>query len=147
MAYTFITDGKNFEEDVHHIDENKENNRLSNLQLLDHTKHGMLSFLSNSCKVGYKGKIGKFDKNGILLECFLGQKAVEEAGYIYTSVVGVCKGRTKSHKKFYWKRFPIGYEPIIGEKYDLNSDILNSEKVPPKYVKKSNRKEYETFIF
>jgi hypothetical protein len=145
MILTFVTDGKNFEEDVHHLDENKTNNRLPNLQMIDHSEHGYLSMLSS--EINYKGKVGKFDGNGILLESFLGQRAVEDAGYEYTSVVAVCRGRMKSHKKFYWKRFPIDCEPVVGEQYDLNSDFLNLEKTPSKYIKKSNRKEYKTNVY
>jgi NUMOD4 motif/HNH endonuclease len=145
MMLTFVTDGKNFEEDVHHIDENKINNRLLNLQMIDHREHGYLSRLSS--EINYKGKIGRFDGNGILLESFLGERAVEDAGYKYTCVVAVCRGRVKSHKKFYWRRFPIGFEPVLGEQYDLNSDFLNLEKTPPKYIKTSNKKEYNRSIY
>lgn len=144
MMLTFITNGKNFPEDVHHIDQVKINNKLTNLQMIDHREHGLLSLLSQ--EISYKGKVGKFNKDGILLESFLGEKAVEAAGYQYTCVVGVCRGRYKSHKKFYWRRFPIGVEPIIGKKYDLNSEILNLEKSCPKYKKKTNRKEYNTTV-
>jgi hypothetical protein len=146
MILTFITNGKNFPEDVHHIDEVKINNRLTNLQLIDHREHGLLTILSESYKIDYKGKVGRFNKDGILLESFLGQKSVNSAGYEYTCVVAVCRGRLKSHKKFYWRRFPIGFEPILGEKYDLNSEMLNLEKTPPRYKKKTNRKEYNKNI-
>lgn len=143
MILTFITNGKNFPEDVHHIDEVKINNRLTNLQMIDHQEHGLLSILSESNKINYKGKVGRFNKDGILLESFLGEKAVVVSGYDYSAVIGVCRGRYKSHKKFYWRRFPIGFEPAIGKKYDLNSEMLNLENSPPTYKKKTNRKEYK----
>jgi hypothetical protein len=146
MILTFITNGKHFQEDVHHIDEIKINNRLTNLQLIDHREHGFLTILSESYKICYKGKVGRFNKDGILLESFLGEKAVVVSGYDYSAVVGVCRGRIKSYKKFYWRRFPKGFEPVIGKKYDLNSEMLNIEKCPLAYKKKTNRKEYKSNI-
>lgn len=146
MILTFITNGKNFPEDVHHIDEVKINNRLTNLQIIDHREHALLTVLSDSYKIQYKGKVGRFNKDGILLESFLGEKAVVVSGYDYSAVIGVCRGRIKSYKKFYWRRFPIGFEPVIGKKYDLNSEMLNLEKCPPSYKKKTNRKEYKSNI-
>ena len=141
---------KNIEEmDVHHKDGIKKNNKLENLEWIDHRKHVILEKELGNIKVGkrgkenlfYKGLIGKFDNNGILGDVFCGEismkKSGMDSGMIYRNVLN----QYKQYKGYIFRRFPIGTKPEIGKKYDLLDPMFtqffkyNLDDIPNKKYK------------
>ena len=114
---------------VHHKNGNKYDNRLWNLEWIDHTEHSRQHAMENLnffVKTGkdnpcYKGPVAMFTKEGVLVNIFIGIKDLEERGYLYTNVGKVVRGERKTHKKHIWKRLPKDFQYVLGHKYDLNS--------------------------
>lgn len=134
---------------VHHRDGNKENNDLSNLQILTHKEHNELEMKIGNNRIGlygkkslaFKGLIGNFNKEGYLLNIFQGAFELKLNGFYYKSVYKVVVGKLKTHKGFPFRRFPKDEEPQIGKKYDLE-DLL-----PKTEIKKSEKEVQMAFKF
>jgi hypothetical protein len=113
---------------VHHLNGIKIDNRLENLQPIElgiHTSHHMSGKNSHM----FKGLKGQFTLDGILLNIFEGRKEMEKNDLSTSLVYGCINFRIKKYKKFTFRRFPIGYVPIIGKKYDLFSPIFGYKPI------------------
>ena len=110
--------------DIHHIDGNKLNNHLSNLQIIKKNAHrsqhaiGRVGTLSPN----FKGAVGAFDKNTCELKYILyGRKDIEKHGFTHTAVSFVISGKYNSHKGHIFKRF-VGITALkIGKIYNLDN--------------------------
>lgn len=89
---------------VNHIDENKQNNSVENLNLMsakDNDKWG-----TRNSKVGRKSKVYilQLSKDGEIIGRFnSSKKHFESLGYSYSNILRCCKGEGKTHKGYLWK--------------------------------------------
>jgi len=124
---------------VHHKDENRFNNVSTNLQWVDKMDHLYIHLEENQKKgdkkyVGgsgvlcgqTKGIMGQFTMDGILLNTYIGRKALVDAGFGASRPYAVNMGKAKTCKGFVFKRLPENYNPVIGKKYDFSSDVFNT---------------------
>jgi hypothetical protein len=127
---------------IHHRDGQRQNNNLYNLQQLTHKEHLELEMKKGNNRAGMCGKkslrfmgiIGKFDKQGYLINFYEGLYDLESNVYYGRSVYDVINKRKKSHRGFFWKRFPKKHKPIIGNQYDMNDPMFE------KTIKKNKKK-------
>ena len=85
---------------IHHIDGNKRNNILSNLQLLTRREHAIIHYNSKKMKkpIIQKRKNGEFVK-----EWGSATDVMKELGYINGNISKCCKGKIKSAYGYVWE--------------------------------------------
>jgi hypothetical protein len=118
---------------VHHRTPDKLNNNLYNLQYLTPREHTYLEIKKGTNRIGnigkkslcFKGIIGKFNKEGFLLNTYEGTYDLETNGYIHSKVYKVINKNGNTHKGYMWKRFPKKHKPEIGKQYDLNDPMFD----------------------
>lgn len=88
---------------VHHLDKNKQNNKLSNLQIIDHIKHVELHNKSNDFN---KKEVNQYDLNGIFIKKY---KSIKDAARValndekkFSDISKVCRGKQKSAYGYIW---------------------------------------------
>lgn len=110
-ALTFIPNPEN-KPTINHIDGNRLNCHILNLEwatwseneLHSHRVLGKISAGPKGEKAGaYKGKVGRYSLDGVLLESFNSREDTEKSGYNYQHVGAVISGVRKSHAGFIWK--------------------------------------------
>lgn len=88
---------------INHIDGNKTNNKLENLEAILPSENINYSFY----KIGHSNVkvVGKFSKDGILLEKYpsCAEAARKNKGCSSSNISRVCNGFLKSHHGFIWK--------------------------------------------
>lgn len=155
LVYNSFYPAENFENfHVHHRNGNRQDNTLPNLQKLSPQEHYNLEYKKGTVKIGrlgsknllFKGKIGQFDRKGILLNVFIGKTDLRYSHFTPTAVYAVINGKAKTYKGFYWKRFPKKFKPEIGQKYDLN-DVMFEQMVCKKVFKKKPKNKQLCFDF
>ena len=102
VAETFIPNPDNLEQ-VNHIDENKLNNNVTNLEWCtpkENINHGT-SIERRSEKL--KQKVAKYSKCGKLIKKYDYMTQVELDGYDQGSVSKVCNGIRPHHKGYIWR--------------------------------------------
>ena len=100
VAETYIPNPNNYSE-VNHIDSNRHNNDITNLEWCSHSMN-MIHNAQN--KEQFRRKVEKYDKDGNLLKSYSSVKeASEEAKLDITSIIHCCAGRRKTGGGFIWK--------------------------------------------
>lgn len=80
--------------DVHHIDGDRYNNKISNLELIKHSKHLSL----------HKSKpVAQYTMNNELIKTWNSVSEAVKNGYSTRNIVRCCKGLQENHKGFKWK--------------------------------------------
>ena len=88
--------------EINHIDENKENNSRSNLELLSHKENlNFGSCIKRAAKSRSK-QVGAF-KDGELVMKFQSSVEAVRNGFTKRSVSACCRGERKTHKGFQWR--------------------------------------------
>lgn len=107
---TFDTDGYFKDAQVNHIDENKKNNNLNNLEWLsskDNCSHGQWKekMLKNRGGKSAMKPVLCYDLNNNFIKEYESTMATEKDGFNHQCVINCCKGKQKKHKnhKFYYK--------------------------------------------
>lgn len=93
--------------EINHIDERKDNNAGSNLQLLTHKQN--LNYGTRNSRISKAMTNGKLSKqvgafkNGELVMTFPSTREASRQGFTKSAVVSCCNGKRKTHKGFEWK--------------------------------------------
>lgn len=93
VAEAFIPNPNNYTE-VHHIDENPENNRVENLKWITHQEHREKHSAKLICQYTLDGKLVKVWKS---------LSEAERNGFYIQCICACCRGKRKTHKGFIWK--------------------------------------------
>lgn len=103
VAITFIPNPNNYEE-CNHIDENKENNCVSNLEWVTHKDN--CNWGTRIERVTSKKSIPVVAyKDGVEVMRFSSQwEAEREGGFDQGSISDCCRGKIKKHKGYEWKK-------------------------------------------
>lgn len=106
VANAFIPNPNNFPT-VNHIDENKENNQVDNLEWMNLSKqqrHG-------TCQQRRVEKLSKqvyqYSKDGVLVGIWQSTNEAGRNGFDNSHIVACCRGKLKSHKGFKWSYTPL----------------------------------------
>lgn len=113
VATAFIQNLENKPE-VNHIDGDKHNNHVDNLEWVTSRENHLHAFRELGRKVSWLGKLGKdshlskpvmqFTKGGVLILVFAGlQEASRETGVNPGNISSCCRGERKSAGGFIWK--------------------------------------------
>lgn len=106
---------------VHHINGDKQDNRIENLELMTRSEHSKLhaneikawNNITNESKkravqtrrenntLGCK-KVKCMSKNGSVIKVYNSTVETQEDGFIQTHVVACCKGKRKTHGGYLW---------------------------------------------
>lgn len=88
--------------DVHHIDKNKQNNKLENLKIITKKEHSKLHIkekIKKQCK-----PVDKFDINGKYLESYQSIKEASEKNNIFPqNIIKCCKNNKGTAGGYVWK--------------------------------------------
>lgn len=107
---------------VHHINGNKQDNRIENLELMTRSEHSRLhrekdgnyrnlhskksiekSIVTRRSR-NYGKRVGQYNKHGNLLKTYdNAYKASEETGFTRSHINDCCLGKRKTHMGFIWK--------------------------------------------
>lgn len=85
--------------DVHHIDGNKSNNSIYNLELVEHKKH------MNEHNKEKKKKVAQFTLDGELVNLWDSTNECGRNGFNQAHVADCCRGERKTHKGFIWRYY------------------------------------------
>ena len=102
--------------DVHHIDGNRQNNSIDNLELVEHKEH--MSEHSSSMTIehkkklslnsGVKRKVVQYTKEGELVKVWECAYDTNKYGFECGNICKCCQGKLKTHKGFKWKYLDNG---------------------------------------
>lgn len=111
VANAFIPNPKNLPF-VHHRDENKLNNMVDNLGWITNKENinygDTQKRHSESLRKVLRDRtyiVKQYDLLGNEIATFRGKREILDAGYSYDGVMHCCKGVTKTHSGYIWKRF------------------------------------------
>ena len=99
--------------DVHHIDHNKQNNSIYNLELVEQHKHrsehnkGKIVSEETKCKISLslQKQVAQYTLDGELVKIWVSMNEAERNGFNHTNISECCQGKRKTHKGFIWKYY------------------------------------------
>lgn len=100
LVYSLFKDDYDASKQINHIDGNKSNNKLSNLELITNKEN-----MDHSYNLLHPNLIGQYDLSNNLIQTFNSMSAA--ARFVNGSVSAisqVCAGKAKTHKGFIWKK-------------------------------------------
>ena len=104
LVYFTFNYGADTKLQVNHIDEDKSNNRLDNLNLMTCKENNNWGTRTIRSALAQSKTVLQFDKNGNFIKDW---SSINEAARITNmsagAIAGCCKGRRKTHKGFIWK--------------------------------------------
>jgi len=102
VAKHFISNEGNFDQ-VNHIDGNKENNKVNNLEWCS-AKHNSRHYLENNLKKNFGCKeVHQYDLNDVFIKSWRSLADVRrKIGICQTSIYYCCSGKLKTAGKFKW---------------------------------------------
>lgn len=102
LVYSLFKDDYDEQKQINHIDGNKQNNILDNLELITGQQNVLHSYyiLHNNIS-----QIGQFDMQNNLIATYDSMSAAARAiGGSVSAISQVCAGKAKTHKGFIWKK-------------------------------------------
>lgn len=95
--------------DINHIDENKTNNRVDNLNLMTHKEN--CNWGTRNERVSKKltnredqsKPVNQYTKDGRLVKTWLSTREAGRCGYNIGGICLCCTGKRKTHKGYIWK--------------------------------------------
>lgn len=102
LVYSLFKNDYDEQKQINHIDGNKQNNSLQNLELVTNQQNVLHSYyvLHNNIH-----QIGQFDKGNNLIAIYDSMSAAAKAINGSVSAISqVCAGKAKTHKGFIWKK-------------------------------------------
>lgn len=102
LVYTLFNLDYDEKKQINHIDGNKSNNSLCNLELITPSENMIHSYyiLNNNINL-----IGQYDLNNNLIKTFNSMStAAKEVQGSVSGISQVCAGKAKTHKGFIWKK-------------------------------------------
>lgn len=90
--------------EVNHIDENKSNNRIDNLNLMNHKENCNWGTLKGKFinRQDQSKTVGAY-KDGVLVMTFQSIRETGRNGFDFGTVYACCNGKRKTHKGYEWK--------------------------------------------
>lgn len=99
VAKAFIPNPSNLPQ-VNHIDENKENNRVDNLEWCD----GKYNYFYGNHVAQFCKKIAQYDLDGNFIQSFQSAKEVERTlGFAQQNISSCCRGKLEKAYGYKWK--------------------------------------------
>lgn len=89
--------------EINHIDERKDNNSKSNLELISHKQNINYGTGIERCHKSQSKQVGAFNKNCELVMTFSSTNEAGRNGFNQGAIVMCCNGKRKTHKGFTWK--------------------------------------------
>jgi len=114
---------------VHHKDEDKHNNKISNLALISDSLHKSLH-KSKELNPRYKGKMARFTQDGILVGITNGSKELDDLGFKNGNCYQVANNKIKHYKNLIFRYIKDSSNLIIGQRYNVND--FNAQ--PPQMI-------------
>ena len=102
LVYSLFKNDYDEQKQINHIDGNKQNNSLQNLELVTNQQNVLHSYyvLHNNIH-----QIGQFDKDNNLITIYDSMSVAARAiGGSVSAISQVCSGKAKTHKGFIWKK-------------------------------------------
>lgn len=90
--------------EVNHIDENKANNHISNLNLMSRKENCNWGTRNERMRRTQSKSVEQYDKNGNLIQVWASAREVgRQLGFYYGNIAKCCRGKLKTYKGFIWK--------------------------------------------
>lgn len=103
VAQAFIPNPNNFPQ-VNHIDGNKWNNKIDNLEWCTNSENQIHVYKNNLEKPGLKRTVKQYDLNGNYIQTFeYISDATKKLNINCSSIISVCKGKRKTAGGYIWK--------------------------------------------
>ena len=87
---------------INHIDGNKGNNTLENLEIITHKENMRHSVEINNHKI-FRRAVGYTDENGIIIQYKSAKEASQQTGIDNSSILKSCKSENKKAGNIKWR--------------------------------------------